>query len=157
MLETIYSVEEVSELLKIPCPLVRNHIREGRLKATKIGKYFRISETDLEDFIKDRSDIHINTALIKPGHPHWGEFCDYLAGEQYCNFTGVTENKVKLMCYGDHRFTRDIFAKHFPNTDVEKNIKFFERYGGECDCETLLLVENRYQEYLLEQIQKRKK
>ena len=52
-IETIYSVEEAASILKINVRLVRFYIRSGKLKATKIGKYYRIQESNLIKLIKN--------------------------------------------------------------------------------------------------------
>jgi excisionase family DNA binding protein len=42
------SVEDVAERLGLHVKTVRNYVREGRLKAVRIGKQYRISRQDLE-------------------------------------------------------------------------------------------------------------
>ncbi|MFB7232802.1 helix-turn-helix domain-containing protein [Streptomyces fimicarius] len=42
----LYSVGEVAELLGLHVRTVRNYVREGRLKAVRIGKQYRISKDD---------------------------------------------------------------------------------------------------------------
>ncbi|WP_405486072.1 helix-turn-helix domain-containing protein [Streptomyces sp. NBC_00096] len=44
----LYTVGEVAELLGLHVRTVRNYVREGRLKAVRIGKQYRISREDLE-------------------------------------------------------------------------------------------------------------
>lgn len=57
----IYSVDQISEILKIHPKTVQRYIREGRLRATKIGKSWRVSGHDLSVFIdKDIADERIN-------------------------------------------------------------------------------------------------
>jgi excisionase family DNA binding protein len=43
----LYSVEQVAERLGLHVKTVRNYVREGRLKAVRIGKQYRISGEDL--------------------------------------------------------------------------------------------------------------
>ncbi|WP_144120004.1 helix-turn-helix domain-containing protein [Catellatospora sichuanensis] len=43
----LYSVEQVAERLGLHVKTVRNYVREGRLKAVRIGKQYRISAADL--------------------------------------------------------------------------------------------------------------
>jgi excisionase family DNA binding protein len=43
----LYSVEQVAELLGLHVRTVRNYVRDGRLKAVKIGKQYRIAGSDL--------------------------------------------------------------------------------------------------------------
>lgn len=47
MPQELYSVEQVAELLNLHVKTVRNYVREGRLKAVRIGKQYRISGEDL--------------------------------------------------------------------------------------------------------------
>jgi excisionase family DNA binding protein len=47
MSQDLYSVEQVAELLDLHVKTVRNYVREGRLKAVRIGKQYRISGEDL--------------------------------------------------------------------------------------------------------------
>jgi excisionase family DNA binding protein len=43
----LYSVEQVAEQLGLHVRTVRSYVRDGRLKAVKIGKQYRISRADL--------------------------------------------------------------------------------------------------------------
>jgi excisionase family DNA binding protein len=45
---TLYSAEQVAELLGLHVRTVRNYVRDGRLKAVRIGKQYRIAREDLE-------------------------------------------------------------------------------------------------------------
>ena len=48
MQKELYSVEQVADLLNLHVRTVRNYVREGRLKAVRIGKQYRIAREDLE-------------------------------------------------------------------------------------------------------------
>jgi excisionase family DNA binding protein len=48
MSEELYSIEQVAERLGLHVKTVRNYVREGRLKAVRIGKQYRIARSDLE-------------------------------------------------------------------------------------------------------------
>jgi excisionase family DNA binding protein len=48
MRETLYSVDQVAALLGLHVRTVRSYVREGRLKAVRIGKQYRIAPADLE-------------------------------------------------------------------------------------------------------------
>ena len=50
------TVKEVSKKLGVTEKWIRDLIRAGEIKATKIGKW-RIKHEDLEKFIKSRSNI----------------------------------------------------------------------------------------------------
>jgi len=47
MEQDLYSVEQVASLLNLHVKTVRNYVREGRLRAVRIGKQYRISGDDL--------------------------------------------------------------------------------------------------------------
>jgi excisionase family DNA binding protein len=47
MEESMYSIEQVAERLGLHVKTVRNYVREGRLKAVRIGKQYRIAAADL--------------------------------------------------------------------------------------------------------------
>src|ERR1700719_234576 len=48
MPQNLYSVEQVAGLLGLHVRTVRNYVSEGRLKAVRIGKQYRIAREDLE-------------------------------------------------------------------------------------------------------------
>ncbi len=49
MSEQLYSVEQVASRLGVHVRTVRNFVREGRLKAVRIGKQYRIAAEDLAE------------------------------------------------------------------------------------------------------------
>src|ERR1700691_4144751 len=48
MSKELYSVEQVADRLGLHVKTVRHYVREGRLKAVRIGKQYRIAREDLE-------------------------------------------------------------------------------------------------------------
>jgi excisionase family DNA binding protein len=46
--QELYSVDQVAGLLGLHVKTVRAYVRDGRLKATRIGKQYRIARADLE-------------------------------------------------------------------------------------------------------------
>ncbi len=50
-----YTVEQVSDLLSIHPKTIQRYIREGRLRATKIGKSWRITGHDLSTFVESET------------------------------------------------------------------------------------------------------
>lgn len=51
MSKQLYSAEEVAERLGLHVRTVRGYVRDGRLKAVRIGKQYRITHEDLEAFV----------------------------------------------------------------------------------------------------------
>ncbi len=62
MEETYYSVDDVSTMLGIHPKTVRRYITEGKLRAAKLGKQYRISGHDLSVFM----EAHGGTAPPQP-------------------------------------------------------------------------------------------
>lgn len=52
MTDETYTTTEVSKILKIDPQSVVNMIHDGRLKAFKIGRYYRITQQTLNEYIK---------------------------------------------------------------------------------------------------------
>ncbi len=50
MSQDLFSVMDIATRLNLHVKTVRNYVREGRLKATRIGKQYRIARADLEAF-----------------------------------------------------------------------------------------------------------
>lgn len=50
MSSELYSAEQVADLLGLHVRTVRTYVRDGRLKAVRIGKQYRIAREDLEEF-----------------------------------------------------------------------------------------------------------
>ncbi|MBA7555299.1 hypothetical protein ES705_47957 [subsurface metagenome] len=46
-----YNVEALSKMLFIPVDTVRKYIRKGKIKAIKIGRYYLVSEENLQKFL----------------------------------------------------------------------------------------------------------
>ncbi|HEX2286751.1 MAG TPA: helix-turn-helix domain-containing protein, partial [Mycobacterium sp.] len=51
MAEHLYSAEDVAQRLGLHVRTVRGYVRDGRLKAVRIGKQYRIRHADLEAFV----------------------------------------------------------------------------------------------------------
>lgn len=50
MTPQLYTIERVAELLNLHVKTVRGYVRSGQLKAKRIGKQYRITRQDLEEF-----------------------------------------------------------------------------------------------------------
>jgi excisionase family DNA binding protein len=61
----LYSVDQVAARLGLHVRTVRNYVRDGRLKAVRIGKQYRIAREDLEALTG-----HPAAASGSPSEPH---------------------------------------------------------------------------------------
>jgi excisionase family DNA binding protein len=52
----VYTVQEVAEILKISEVSLRKHIRAGKLRVSKIGRHYRISEEQLREYL-EKSEV----------------------------------------------------------------------------------------------------
>lgn len=46
-----YSIDEVASIIQVTRRAIYNYLKTGKLKATKFGKYWRVSEADLKEFL----------------------------------------------------------------------------------------------------------
>lgn len=46
------TVEQVAELLKVHWQTILNYIKNGKLKAVRLGKGYRIEKYELDNFLK---------------------------------------------------------------------------------------------------------
>ncbi|MDA8307501.1 MAG: helix-turn-helix domain-containing protein [Deltaproteobacteria bacterium] len=49
----IFTVKEVAQIFRVDEETIRRAIRKNRLKAAKVGRDFRISRADLEEYYQD--------------------------------------------------------------------------------------------------------
>jgi excisionase family DNA binding protein len=63
---TLLSVEQVAAILTLNVRTVRNYVRSGALKATRIGKQYRIGLADLEAFTGRPLESH-DERVLSPG------------------------------------------------------------------------------------------
>jgi len=57
----LYSVKELEKILPITPLTIREYIRKGKIKGSKIGKNWYVKKQDLEDFLEgDRTEKKVN-------------------------------------------------------------------------------------------------
>lgn len=52
----VYTIDEVANLLQVTRRTIYTYIKEGKLKAVKIGKYWRVTAKALEAFLTPEED-----------------------------------------------------------------------------------------------------
>jgi excisionase family DNA binding protein len=68
MEEELYTVEQVSQLLGLHVKTVRGYVRDGRLKAVRIGKQYRINRADLAEFTGGVTPAPIRESTARHRH-----------------------------------------------------------------------------------------
>ena len=47
----VYTIEELVDVLQVTRRTIYNYLKDGKLKAVKMGKYWRVTEKQLEEFL----------------------------------------------------------------------------------------------------------
>ena len=50
-IKKFYSLEEIADMLQVTKRTLYNYIYSGKLRATKVGKYWRVSPESLQTFL----------------------------------------------------------------------------------------------------------
>ena len=66
MAENYYTVEQISQMLKIHPKTIQRYIREGKLRATKIGRSWRVLGHDLSKFTEKASNVSEQSFAVLP-------------------------------------------------------------------------------------------
>jgi excisionase family DNA binding protein len=49
--ENLYDLKEAAKIARVTRQTLYNHIKAGKLKATKIGRAFKITESNLKQYV----------------------------------------------------------------------------------------------------------
>jgi len=60
----LYTADEVAGLLNLHVKTIRRYVRDGRLKARRIGKEYRIARADLDDFAGETRALVVRTRHV---------------------------------------------------------------------------------------------
>lgn len=53
----VYTLDEVADILKVTKRTLYNYVKEGKLTAVKMGKYWRVSQESLQAFISTGTTV----------------------------------------------------------------------------------------------------
>ncbi len=53
----VYTLQEVADIMKVTRQTIYNYVTDKRLRATKYGKEYRVTDADLQEFIKNGRNI----------------------------------------------------------------------------------------------------
>lgn len=68
MPQELFTPDEVAERLGLHVRTVRSYVRDGRLKATRIGKQYRIARADLETFTGQPAEPSVRDSVTRQRH-----------------------------------------------------------------------------------------
>lgn len=57
MSDKFYTLQEVADILRVTRQTIYNFVSEKKIKASKIGREYRVSEKDLQDFVKQNRNV----------------------------------------------------------------------------------------------------
>jgi excisionase family DNA binding protein len=52
----MYTLLEISEILNVSVESVRRYVRSGKLKASRVGRLWRVQEEDLKKYLEKNSN-----------------------------------------------------------------------------------------------------
>lgn len=53
--QKVYTVQEVAEILKVSAYTVQEKLRKGIMPGVKVGKFWRVTESQLKQFLEKQS------------------------------------------------------------------------------------------------------
>lgn len=56
-LSNLYTLDDIAESLHVTKRTLYTYVKAGKLKAVKIGKYWRVTESNLQDFLTNGSPV----------------------------------------------------------------------------------------------------
>jgi excisionase family DNA binding protein len=65
--EPLYTPDQVAAYLQITKQTVMGHIRDGQLRARKVGRFWRVTESDLQDYLGGDIDLRTILTHVVPG------------------------------------------------------------------------------------------
>lgn len=122
-MDKIYTPDQVAETLSVAKKTVLAWLRAEKLKGVKIGKYWRVMEQDLEEFLEQNrvGDRFIEVKKRKEIKPDSGVKVFDQATQRWYEFE-VTEGKTLTNVYGiphDNGMTAEELAKANRDEDGE--------------------------------------
>lgn len=62
----VYTIDEVVDLLHVTKRSIYSYIKNGKLKAVKVGKYWRVTQENLEGFLSKGTKSATASYRVKP-------------------------------------------------------------------------------------------
>ncbi|MED4227793.1 helix-turn-helix transcriptional regulator [Neobacillus cucumis] len=142
--ELSYTIEEVSQLLKVSKLTLYDLVKKGELPIFRVGRQMRIASKDLDNFI-DNHKTNQNNLISAPDTAHQ-----------------VNEIKNNKIVISGQDIVLDILGKHIEKNSMYKSLRSYtgslnsliSMYSGECDIVSLHLFDGDTGEYNLPYIRK---
>ncbi len=116
-----YSVEEISSILDIHPKTVQRYIREGKIKATKVGKAWRVMEKDFKVFMNVTDSDSNLTRVEKSLEPQ--NTYDFIKVSSVVDISvKSTEDAIKIA----NILTASLNGQHETHGKSSLNIQFIE-------------------------------
>ena len=55
----VYTLDEVADILKVSRRTLYTYVKEGKLPAVKMGKYWRVSQESLQTFVSTGTTVSV--------------------------------------------------------------------------------------------------
>ncbi|MEY2195593.1 substrate-binding domain-containing protein [Neobacillus sp. BF23-41] len=143
--ELSYTIEEVSQLLKVSKLTLYDLVKKGELPVFRVGRQMRIDSKDLDNYIKNHKTNQNTTFPSSVSDPHRNE----------------TKDSQNIIISGQD-LVLDILGKHIEKNSAYKPLRSFtgslnsliSMYNGEGDIVSLHLFDGDTGEYNLPYIKK---
>lgn len=130
-----YTIEEVSQLLKVSKLTVYDLVKKGQLPVFRVGRQMRIDANDLESFIYQQKSGTFQTPVGNPGK-------------------AITNDSYQIVISGQD-LVLDILGKHIEKNSPYKALRSYSgslnslisMYNGECDIVSLHLFDGDTGDY----------
>ena len=76
--------------------------------------------------------------ILTRDHMYFDKFCEILEGKEGCDFK--EDGTWNCKGSGNKDKSKKILKKYFPEINLQKTLKYFEKNNGYCDCEILFNV-----------------
>ncbi|MFF2447303.1 substrate-binding domain-containing protein [Neobacillus sp. NPDC058068] len=138
--EISYTIEEVSQLLKVSKLTIYDLIKKGELPVFRVGRQMRMDAADLDQYIKNQKSPQETVAAIPMADSHRSE-------------TKASHNIV----ISGQDIVLDILGKHIEKSSPYKSLRSYSGslnslislYNGDCDIVSLHMFDGDTGEYNL--------
>ncbi|PEJ60543.1 hypothetical protein CN692_00180 [Bacillus sp. AFS002410] len=144
-MELSYTIEEVSQFLKVSKLTIYDLVKKGELPVFRVGRQMRIAANDLDNYIKNHKTNQPTTLSASVSEPH-------RSNPKESNNIVISGQDLVL----------DILGKHIEKNSTYKSLRSFtgslnsliSMYNGECDVVSLHLFDGDTGEYNLPYLKK---